>query len=45
MGDFSHALFTGLLWQRTTFNAYLLPEKSTDNFLLLLPTALMAGNE
>jgi hypothetical protein len=27
MGEFCHAFFNGLLWQRTTFNAYLLPEK------------------
>jgi hypothetical protein len=24
--------FNGLLWQRITFNAYLLPEKSTETF-------------
>jgi hypothetical protein len=30
--EFCHAFFNGLLWQRITFNVYLLPEKSTDNF-------------
>jgi hypothetical protein len=32
MGEFCHAFFNGLLWQWITFNAYLLPEKSTGNF-------------
>jgi hypothetical protein len=30
--NFAMLVFNGLLWQWTTFNAYLLPEKSTDNF-------------
>jgi hypothetical protein len=29
---FNRLIFNGLLWQWVTFNAYLLPEKSMDNF-------------
>jgi len=32
MCEFCHDYFNGLLWQRITFNAYLLLEKSTDIF-------------
>jgi hypothetical protein len=31
-GEFCHAYFKGLVWQWITFNAYLLPEKSINNF-------------
>jgi hypothetical protein len=30
--EFGHAYFNGLLWQQLTFKAYLLPEKSSENF-------------
>jgi uncharacterized protein YjaG (DUF416 family) len=32
MCEFCHAYLNGLVWQRITFNAYLLPEKLKDNF-------------
>jgi hypothetical protein len=35
IGEFCPAFFNGLLWQRITFNAYLLPEKSTETFKVI----------
>jgi hypothetical protein len=32
MCEFCHADYNGPLWQQISFIAYLLPEKSTDNF-------------
>jgi hypothetical protein len=53
MCEFCHDYFNGLLWQRITFNAYLLPEKSMDTVkvtlivngqLSALITPMMNGN-
>jgi hypothetical protein len=35
MGEFCPAFFNGLLWQRITFNAYLLPENQRITFKVI----------